>query len=312
VPAALPLALPLRALLLGGALAVLAAVGLPAGAASADGSTPAPPGQVAAGTTADGLPVLELPPGAVPTAVAAGTGLVAEYRTTFAGLPRSFRVFVPEGLSGPAPLVVALHGLDQTARSAQTYMHLQDLPAARRAVVVYPQGWRASWDAGRCCGRAVPARVDDLAFLREVVRLVGEVVPVDPARRSLVGFSNGGMMASRAACGDPRTWASVVLVSAAHVASCRPAPGGGVAVLHVHGDADSVVPWAGLSYSRFLGTGLPSVAQTDGLWRRSGASVRTVRLVGAGHGWQTAAPLRGAAYDTSASVLAFALAHARR
>jgi poly(3-hydroxybutyrate) depolymerase len=158
----------------------------------------------------------------------------------------------------------------------------------------------------------VPAGVDDLGFLREVVRLVGAVVPVDPARRSLVGFSNGGMMASRAACGDPRTWAAVVLVSAAHVASCRPAPGGGVAVLHVHGDADGTVPWAGLSYSRFLGTGLPSVAQTDALWRRSGTSVRTVRLAGVGHGWQTAVPRRGVAYDTSTQVLAFALSHARR
>lgn len=300
-----------RALLLAGVLAVLAAVGLSPGAAAA-GDVPAdPPAQVEAGTTSDGLPVLQLAPRALPSPGAPG-GVMAEYRTTFQGLPRSFRLFVPAGLRGPAPLVVALHGLDQTSRSASTYMHLQDLPSAGGVVVVYPQGWRASWDAGRCCGRAVPARVDDLAFLREVVRLVGAVVPVDPARRALVGFSNGGMMASRAACGDPHAWSTLVLVSAAHVASCRPAPGSRVAVLHVHGDADGVVPWAGLSYSRFLGTGLPSVAQTDALWRRTGTSVRTVRLAGAGHGWQTAAPARGAAYDTSAQVLAFALRHRRR
>ena len=60
--------------------------------------------------------------------------------------------------------------------------------------VAYPEGVRDSFDAGLCCGPAVRYGVDDVAFL---ARVVADLRSRGASRVSVVGFSNGGMMAYR-------------------------------------------------------------------------------------------------------------------
>ena len=51
---------------------------------------------------------------------------------------REYRVFVPAGLDGPAPMGVGLHGCAQTAEDFATGTRLNAAAAHRRLIVVYP------------------------------------------------------------------------------------------------------------------------------------------------------------------------------
>lgn len=261
-------------------------------------------GQVYLGVDADGVPQYRLAAGAAPTPVRPGsTAYRADYVVPVDGRDRVFRLYVPPGLAGrPAPLVIGLHALYSGRQKAQALMGWERLATASRFVVLYPQGTGSSWNAGRCCGRAVGEGVDDVRALVQLQRLAGQVYPVDPRRRYVTGFSNGGMMALALACARPDVVAGVLVVAGAHVTPCRPSRP--VPVLQVHGTRDTVVPFGGTSYSDFLATSLPSVEATQNLWSgvntpRS-AATRLVRIEGGGHAWPAASGTPGTPYDTTA------------
>lgn len=267
------------------------------------------PVQVPQGVGSDGVPRYLLPPGAAPTPVRPTTSpYEADYTVRIDGRDRVFRLHVPAGLEGrAAPLVIALHALYSDRTRAQDLMRFERLAASGRFVVVYPQGVGSSWNAGRCCGRAVQERVDDVRALVEVQRLVGLAHPVDPQRRYAAGFSNGGMMALALACARPDVVAGVLVVGGGHLAPCR--PGRAVPLLQVHGTADPVVPYGGTSYSDFLRTSVPPVRGTQSLWSgvnapRS-APTQLVRIVDGDHAWPRTSGTAGTPYDTTGRGWAF-------
>jgi polyhydroxybutyrate depolymerase len=124
------------------------------------------------------------------------------------------------------PVLIVLHGRDMSPEAMANTTDF--LPVVGRAVVVYPQGYDLSWNAGSCCGGAQRAGVDDVAFLADLVHHVVATVPGASASQVyLVGFSNGGRMAYRMACADPGLFAGVAAVEAVPVMSCaapRPIP----------------------------------------------------------------------------------------
>lgn len=244
-----------------------------------------------------------LPPAPPDRSWAAQVSLVVD------GRPRSFSVAVPAGLPARAPLVLGLHGLYATREAAEATMQLRREAAARRVIVAQPAGWSASWNAGRCCGRAAAAGVDDVGFLRRVVDEVDRVHPVDRSRVSAVGYSNGGMLAHRVVCEAPGLLSAVAVVAGADLTGPSCAGALATATMVVHGGRDTTVPEAGLRSSPFLGTSLPALAATTAALERRNApaGVRTllVRLPTEGHGWPTTRSASG--YDTTRHVLDFVL-----
>lgn len=259
--------------------------------------------QVLSGRDSDGTPQYRLAPGAPPFPVRPITAPYrADYVVSIDGHDRVFRLYVPTGLHGrPVPLVMALHALYSDRRKASAAMRWDALADRNGFVVVYPQGVSASWNAGRCCGRARTDAVDDVSALIEVQRLVGHAHPVDPRRRYVTGLSNGAMMALSLACARPDVVAAVLVVAGAHTDPCRPRRA--VPVMQVHGSADEVVPYDGTAYSDFLSTRLPSVRDTQSLWSSvpgaTAASVWVHRVAGGGHGWTQPAGTAGGPYDTT-------------
>ncbi len=241
---------------------------------------------------------------AATAALPPGTPLRADVRLVVDGRQRSFRLLVPHGLPSPAPLVVGLHGLYRTTDATDAAMRLLEQAPQRGFIAAYPTGVGASWNAGRCCGRAAAEGVDDVALLRRLVAEVSAVHPVDRTRVTAVGWSNGGMLAHRTACEAPGLFTAVAVVAGADVTG-RPCAGA-TATMLVHGLRDTVVPPAG---GAALGTTLPPLARTVAELERRGAAggVRTavVRLPGEGHGWPSTGTASG--YDTTRHVLDFLL-----
>lgn len=215
-----------------------------AGPAASAASTPARPGgTVPASPTASGTYLagtggghhldrshssLELPPGVaegvtpVLPPAPAGWSITARY-LAWDGLDRYYLVARPSAplpAGSRLPVLVVLHGHGMTPAAMEETARF--LAVVGQAVVVYPAGYYASWNAGYCCGAAARAGIDDVGFLQAVVRQVLQTQSGTVAGRVyLAGYSNGGRMAYRLACEASGLFAGVAAVEAVPVYACR-------------------------------------------------------------------------------------------
>ncbi|MGZ6144254.1 MAG: alpha/beta hydrolase family esterase, partial [Myxococcales bacterium] len=157
------------------------------------------------------------------------------------GRTRRFRLVVPESArKGPAPLVLNIHGLVETAELQQFYTAMDARAAERGMVVVYPQGVGNSWNAGSCCGRAMDEGVDDVRYLRELVRELESELCLDRARIYATGMSNGAILSYRLACDASDLIAAIAPVAGVEAAP-KCAPQRPVPILAFNGTSDLLV-----------------------------------------------------------------------
>ncbi|WP_018636759.1 alpha/beta hydrolase family esterase [Parafrankia elaeagni] len=155
----------------------------------------------------------------------------------------------------PYPLVVALHSLYHDGSEPQRGWGLDELARSAGFAVVYPDGLDLSWNAGTCCGPASAGGVDDITWLRSLIAHLESRYPIDPRRVSIIGLSNGGMLAYRYACehGDELAGFAAVAASLQTLNCIPPAP---LTTVSIHGGLDGHVPYAGALWSEALQTGI--------------------------------------------------------
>jgi poly(3-hydroxybutyrate) depolymerase len=173
--------------------------------------------------------------------------------------------------------MVVLHGLRTGPADIAAGSGFDALADRDGVLVAYPSGVKRSFNAGLCCGEAVVQEVDDVAFLEDVV---GDLRRRGAGRASVVGFSNGGMMAYRFACARPALVDTVgVLSGTLEVPRCD----GPIRALHLHGTRDTVVPYEGAAWSAQLSAFLRPVPTIAGV--APGSSITVRRLEGHPHRW---------------------------
>jgi polyhydroxybutyrate depolymerase len=164
--------------------------------------------------------------------------------------PATVYLPTPAG-TGPAPLILVLHGYTSSASEHRAYFRLDREAAARGVVIAYPEGTRDRddnrfWNATNACCNFHEADVDDVAYLVDLVAEIGRATPIDPKRVYIVGHSNGGFMAYRLACDHAATFAAIVsLAGATYADDSDCAPSGPIAILQIHGTADDTVLFEG-------------------------------------------------------------------
>ena len=169
------------------------------------------------------------------------------------GRTRTWVVHAPKSLDAlkPAALVIAMHGGGGRAEGMDRITGLSDVADKQGFLLVYPNGTGEvsserllTWNSGNCCGSAMNEHVDDIDFLRAMVRQLRENWKIDPHRIFATGISNGGMMAYRMACEMSDVVAGVAPVAAAmNVHPCKPVRP--VSVIAFHGTADLHVLYEG-------------------------------------------------------------------
>jgi polyhydroxybutyrate depolymerase len=155
-----------------------------------------------------------------PMVPAAATWVHRTDRVTVDGLERTY-VLVRPAQASPTkmPVLVVLHGRNMTPAGAEELTSF--LPVVGPAIVVYPEGFGRSWNAGACCGEAHAMGTDDVAFVEAVVhRTLQTERDASSHGVYLAGYSNGGRMAFRLACEAPQLFAGVAAVEAVSVYSC--------------------------------------------------------------------------------------------
>ena len=167
---------------------------------------------------------------------------------THGGLDRSYIVHIPPALSGPAPVIISLHGGGSNAEAQQRYSGMDKLADREHIIVVYPNGTGSQrmrvWNAGTCCGSAPAKRIDDVGFIRAVVSDVARYVSIDRTRVFATGFSNGAMMVYRLAAEAPDLVAAIAPVSGSMVLE-RFRPTLPMPVMHTHSVDDPRALYAG-------------------------------------------------------------------
>lgn len=211
------------------------------------------------------------------------------------------------------PAIILLHGLNNQPSMVIANGGWPEQVVKHRVLVAAPLGILSSWNAGGCCAPASATQIDDVTFLRQIVRQIKARPDVDPTRVFMVGESNGGMMMYRYLCEGAGELAGAASVEGTPVAGCSPSQS--IPVLHVHGTGDMTVPYqGGRSLASFiLGVTFPPVetavqgvatanrcnpvpeTASDGDIRTTtwpgcgnGSTVKLVTVSGLGHIWPAA------------------------
>ena len=189
-------------------------------------------------------------------------------QVTFPGY-RAFTLNVPSGYDPhvPAPLIIALHGYDQSGVDVEKLIHLSSAANAHGIFYVYPNG---SADAGgvrfwnatpECCDFHLP-KVNDQQYLLSVIDRISAQYSVDPRRVYIVGHSNGGFMANAMACNHSDRIAAIVDIAGGNygkLSLCHPSQP--INVLEVWGTKD--VTYSG---NHILGKSIAGAVKTIQRW----------------------------------------------
>ncbi|MFG1247721.1 alpha/beta hydrolase family esterase [Xanthobacter flavus] len=233
------------------------------------------------------------------------------------GETRRYVVVTPDGVTTPAPTVIALHGAAQTPESFRAYFGLDAAAAKHGFVAVYPEGEGRTWNDGRPAAMRLKMMLrpgDDVAFLVALARRLAADGISDPNRIYLTGISNGGFMVQRMACEYAELFAAYSAIMSTAPANykeeCQPSKP--VSIQFIHGTADSVIGYAGFwtplgstlsapdsarLYAALDGCGpatsskLPDLAPDDGTtaelrrWEgcRDGSAVELITIERGGH-----------------------------
>jgi len=172
---------------------------------------------------------------------------------TFAGLKRTFIIYLPVSLSKtkPAPLLIVLHGGggDGINTIKLTSGGLSTLAEKEKFVVVYPDAVENGWNDGRNANqfRSLRENIDDVGFISALIEEIAKNAKIDPKRIYASGISNGGIMAQRLALDLQEKIAAIAVIAVAlpdNFPARYPNPKP-VSVLLMPGTNDPTVFWKG-------------------------------------------------------------------
>ena len=156
------------------------------------------------------------------------------------GMKRSYTMYTPRLQQGnqPHPVLFAFHPGGAAAKFMEENAPFHLSAKAESFVVVYPEGYGRSFNAGECCGDALVEDIDDVAFFEAMMLDINTVVSIRD-KAYITGFSNGSMLSYRLMCDAPeRIAAAVPYASAISMDTC--VEGYQIPVMYLNGGADTL------------------------------------------------------------------------
>ena len=165
---------------------------------------------------------------------------------------RPATLVAPDEVTGPAPLLLLLHGYSASSAIQDGYLGVTEQAASRGLYVLMPDGTpeagsgKLYWDASPACCNFGGTPVDDVGYLSGLIDEAIAERPIDPDRVYVLGHSNGGFMAYRLACERAEQIAAIAaLAGADQTEPDECVPSEPVSVLHLHGTDDAVIRYDG-------------------------------------------------------------------
>jgi polyhydroxybutyrate depolymerase len=259
------------------------------------------------------------------TALALGAAAPSSEKHTLlaGGRERTYRLYVPSHLTTEksSALVLVFHGGRGDGAGMERLTGFDALAEHEGFLVAYPDGVDRQWNDGRDVAefRTFRDRVDDVAFISELIDEIAKRHPVDAKRVFATGISNGAIFSNYLAARLATRIAAIAPVAGGIAEPFRPRfrPEKPVSVLMMNGSDDPLVPYGGGNvggtHGRVLGAdesaalwaaadrcakdakreALPDADSKDGcrvvraLWTGGGegTEVALYRFDGGGHTW---------------------------
>jgi len=167
------------------------------------------------------------------------------------GLNREYVLYIPNSYDGTSsvPLMLNFHGFGGNASDYMQEADMRSLAEANTFILIYAQGscldGLSHWNA--CpIGEDNKSDADDFGFVESIITEISSQYNVDMERIYAAGYSNGGMMAYGLANYKSDLVAAVASVSGVML-ECRGSTSHPMAVVHLHGTSDDVLPYNGSS-----------------------------------------------------------------
>ena len=169
------------------------------------------------------------------------------------GGARPARLVLPPGYDPTKTygLVVLLHGYGVNGVIQDLYLGFSAAAGREGFLVATPDGLlnpdnKRYWNATDACCDFYGSGVDDVSYIRDLIREIQDRYPVDKNRTYLFGHSNGAFLAHRIACEESILVAGIgALAGAMWNDATKCAPTDPVAVLTIHGTADETISYSG-------------------------------------------------------------------
>lgn len=194
---------------------------------------------------------------------------------------------VPAAGGPRVPLLVFLHGLGGSGQDLVQGLGVAERAEALGFAYLAPDGaldraGRRFWNASASCCDFDRAGVDHVAALRGWIADAAAHPRVDAGRIWLIGFSNGGFLAHRAACELELPLAGIVSIAGA-AASDPPAcaPARPLTVVQIHGDRDDIVRFeGGVLFGDASRPRHPGAAESLARWAELNGCARELEAIG--------------------------------
>tara|TARA_R110002049_G_scaffold285698_4_gene467092 strand:- start:261469 stop:262485 length:1017 start_codon:yes stop_codon:yes gene_type:complete len=168
----------------------------------------------------------------------------------FQGQTRAYRIHVPDSYdpTNKVPLVLTLHGGGGDAQVGSK-IGMTPLADQHGFIAVYPEGINRHWNDGRNSEyfSEHDKKIDDVAFITELVKRLKSKYSIDPNRVFCLGASNGGFMTQRLAIERSETFSAVAILIASMAEPLKESfdPKRPVSVMFMNGTKDPLVPYDG-------------------------------------------------------------------
>lgn len=149
---------------------------------------------------------------ALPLLISAVANADTKEVLTVAGVERSYELHIPPQLPPRPALVIALHPRPANGSAMRYISGFNAVSDTHGFLVAYPNGQDKQWNGLTCCGDA-----DDVRLIKAIAEKAQSQHGADPNRTYLVGVSNGGELAYRAAGELPDTLAAIAVVAGGRV-----------------------------------------------------------------------------------------------
>jgi polyhydroxybutyrate depolymerase len=128
---------------------------------------------------------------------------VAERATVVVdGQEREYFVQAGRQTAAKRPVIFVLHGGTRSADDILSRSSWPSVAAREGALLIVPNAVGGNWNDGRTSylGGSDPTSIDDVAFLKQLIKIAVRNHGGDPSRVYFTGASNGGTMSWRMAC----------------------------------------------------------------------------------------------------------------
>jgi polyhydroxybutyrate depolymerase len=161
---------------------------------------------------------------------------------------RHYRIRMPDGHDGNSKIgaIVIVHGYRGHAAQAMQHRDLTERASRLGVALIAVKAAGNDWAIPGAPSVGAVKGVDELAYFDRVLADAAARFPIDRARLMVSGFSAGAMMVWNLACYRSGSFAGFMPVAGTF---WRPqpetCPGPVASIIHVHGDADPIVPLEG-------------------------------------------------------------------